>query len=256
MILDLVILGIVLILVIIGFTRGIARTLLNLLSLAAAALFSYLGAGLLANLIYSSVISPSVTNSVTDSMADSTASASTVIHEAIDGLPEFVVNFLNMLGIKTESLSESATSAVSNSNTEVAQAVDTALKPVMVSILSVVFIIILFILFLIIFKLIARKAEGLFELPIVGFLNRLLGGVLGLLEAVIICFVGIMVCKIIFVFSQDPFIPAEMISQSVIFSAVYYSDILNTVAGFIGFGNDVVNSAGQAVATGASEVQS
>ena len=28
------------------------------------------------------------------------------------------------------------------------------------------------------------------------------------------------------------------------------------VAGFIGFGNDVVNSAGQAVATGASEVQS
>ncbi len=255
MVLDLIILAIVIALVVLGTVRGIAKTILNVLSVLCSAVCSYLAAGLLSNLIYTSFISPSITKSITDSLADSTASASTVIQEAIDGLPEFATNFFNMLGITTASLSKSANSAVDTTGSNVSQAVDFALKPVITSVLSVVLIVLLFIIFLIIFKLIAKKAERLFHIPIVGGLNRFLGGALGFIEAAVICIVGIMVLKVMFVFSSDPFITAETISQSVIFAAIYNSDALESIAEFLGMGNDLVQSASNALETAVSNIQ-
>lgn len=252
MILDIIIIGIVVLFVVIGVVRGIGRTLMNLLSMIGSAVFAYLGAGLLSNLIYTSIISPAITNKITDSMADSTTSAITIIHEAMDSLPEFVVNFLGMLGINIEALSKLAVSAITGSHPDIAGAVDMALKPVITSVMSAVFILILFILFFFIFRYIAKKAEHFFDFPIIGAINRILGGVLGFCEAAIICFLGIVVCRVIFVFSQDPFITMETINQSVIFAAVYHSDILNNIAGFLGAGNDLVQSAGNAASTEAS----
>lgn len=256
MILDLIIIGITVLLVIIGFVRGIAKTLLNLLSVIASAVCAYLGAGLLSNLVYSFFISPTVTNSITDSLADSTTSAATIVNEAFDRLPDFLTGIFKMFGIAVEELSKSAVETVGNSKTDIAGAVDIALKPVVTSVLSVIFVIVLFILFLIIFKYIAKKFERIFHIPIVGMINKILGGILGLCEAAVICFVGIMVIKIMFVFSQDPFITQEMISESAIFSAVYYSDFLNTVAGFLGFGKEIAATASKTVAQGASQVES
>lgn len=256
MVLDLIILAIVIVLVVLGAVRGIAKTLLNVLCVAVSSLCSYLGAGLLSNLIYTSVISPRITSGITDSMADSTASAGTIIQEAIDSLPDFVVQIFNMVGVTVESLSKSANTAVDGAGANVSQAVDFALKPVITSILSVVFVIVLFIIFMFIFKIIARKLERLFHIPIVGTLNRILGGVLGFAEAAFICVLGIVVLKILFFFSQDPFITPEMISQSVIFSAIYNSDALDNIAGFLGMGKNLTQTASEILETKMSEAQS
>lgn len=256
MILDIIIIGVVLILVIIGIKRGIAKTLLNALSVIASAICSFLGAGLLSNLIYTTVIAPSVTKNITDSMADSTASAATIIQEAFDSLPEFVTGTFKTLGISIEALTKSANDAAGSADSGVSQAVDFALKPVITSVLSAILIILLFIVFLLIFRYIARKAEKLFHIPIVGTLNRILGGALGFIEGAVICIAFAVVCKVAFVFSQDPLISAEMISQSVVFSAVYNHEILNNIAAFLGAGNDLVQSAGNAVSTEASQIES
>jgi uncharacterized membrane protein required for colicin V production len=255
MILDLIILAIAVILVIIGVVRGIARTLLNVLSVAASAVCTYLGAGLLSNLIYTSIISPEITKNVTNSMADTSASAATVIQEAIDALPEFVVNFLKTFGIVLDNVTKSAVAAVNGSQTDVSGAVDLALKPVITSVLSVILMVLLFIIFLFIFKKIAKRAERLFHIPIVGALNGFLGGVLGLIEAAIIVFVGILVIKVMFVFSQDPFIPMDMISNSIVFGTIYNSGIFNNIAAFFGAGKDIAASASAAATGVASEVE-
>ncbi len=255
MILDLIILAITVILVIIGVVRGIARTLLNVLSVAASAVCSYLGAGLLSNLIYTSIISPEITKNVTNSMADTSASAATIIQEAIDALPEFVVNTLKMLGIVLDNVTKSAVSAVNGSASNVTSAVDLALKPVITSVLSVILMALLFIIFLFIFKKISNRAERLFHIPVVGALNGFLGGILGLIEAAIIVFVGILVIKVMFVFSQDPFIPMDMISKSIVFSAIYNSEFLNNFAAFFGAGKDIANSASAAVTGAVTEVE-
>ena len=256
MVLDLIILAIVLLLVVLGAVRGIAKTLLNVLCVAASSICSYLGAGLLSNLIYTSVISPRITSGITDSMADSTASAATIIQEAIDGLPDFVVGIFDTFGITLDSLSKSANSAVGDASTNASQAVDFALKPVITSVLSVIFVIVLFIVFMFVFKMIARKLERLFHIPIVGALNRILGGALGLAEAALICVLAITVLKVMFFFSEEPFISAELISQSVIFSAIYNSEVLGNITGFLGVGNNLVQTASEVIDSKASEAQS
>lgn len=256
MVLDLIIAGVILLLVILGIKRGIAKTLLNALSVIASAICSYLGAGLLSNLIYSSFIAPSVTKNITDSMADSTASASTIIQEALDSLPEYVTGLFKTLGISMDFLSKSANSAAGTAQNSVPQAVDLALKPVITSILSVILMVLLFIIFIFIFKYIARKAERLFHIPIIGALNRILGGALGFVEGAVICIVAVTACKVAFVFSQDPIISADMISKSVIFSAIYNSEILNNVSSFLGTGKDMVQSAADAAASKATEIES
>lgn len=256
MVLDLIILGVVLLLVIIGIARGIARTLLNLLSVAAAGILSYLAAGLVSNFIYSTFISPSITKSVTDAMADSTASAGTIAQEAIDGLPDFMVGAFNMFGITTDALSNSADTALNTAGATASTAVDAALKPAVTAVLSVAFIVIFFLLFLFICKRIARKAEKLFHIPVIGFVNKLLGGVLGFLEGAVICLIGIFVIRIMLLFSEQPFISDELINSSVIFSAVYNLEILNNIAEVIGIGKGAVNTAAEIASTAASELSS
>ncbi len=256
MILDLIIVGVILLLVIIGIKRGIAKTLLNVFAVIASAVCSYLGAGLLSNFIYSTFIAPSITNQITDSMADSTASASTIIHEALDSLPDFVTGVFGTFGISMDSLSKSANSAAGSVQNGVPQAVDLALKPAITSVLSVIFMIVLFIVFIIVFKYIARRVEVLFHIPVVGAFNRFLGGALGFVEGAVICIVAVAVCKVAFVFSQDPLISADMISNSIIFSAIYNSDILDSVSAFLGTGKDLVQSVTEAAASEATELES
>lgn len=256
MVLDLIILAIALLLVVLGAVRGIAKTLLNVLCVAASSICSYLGAGLLSNMIYTSVISPVITSRITDSMADSTASASTIIQEAIDGLPAFVVGIFDTFGITLDSLSKSANSSITGAGANVTQSVDFALKPVITSVLSVIFVIALFIVFMFVFKMVAKKLERIFHIPIVGTLNRILGGALGLAEAALICVVGIMVLKVMFFFSQEPFISAELISQSVIFSAIYNSEALGNITGFLGIGNNLAQTVSGVIDSKASEAQS
>lgn len=256
MILDLIIFGIILLLVIIGAARGIAKTLLNLLSVAAAGIFSYLAAGLLSNLIYTAFIGPSITNSVTDSMADSTAAAGAVVQDAIDGLPEFMVNIFSFFGITTDALSKSADTALNTAGTSAAQAVEIAVKPAVTGVLSIILIVLLFIIFLIICKKISKKLERLFHIPIVGTLNRILGGALGFLEGSAVCLIVIFVLKISMAVSGDPIISSELIDGSYVFAAVYNSEVLNGIAEVIGIGKGAAGSVSDMLSEGASEIVS
>ncbi len=256
MVLDLIILGIVLLLIIIGIARGIAKTLLNLLSVIAAGFFSYLAAGLAANLVYTAFISPPITSGVMSAMGDSTVSAHNAAQDAIDGLPGFVTGVFNMFGITSEALSKSADTAISVTGATAANAVDTALRPAFVAVLSVVFIAVFFILFLFIFKKVSKKVEKLFHIPVIGFFNKLLGGLLGFLEGCAIVIIGIFVLRISLMFSQDPFITQDMVNSSYIFSAIYNSEILNNIASVIGFGQDALDTLSGAVTTAATEASS
>ena len=64
MILDIILIAIAAVLVIIGIRRGIARTLLNLLSVAVSGVLAYFVSKIAANWVYSSYISQTVTKSV------------------------------------------------------------------------------------------------------------------------------------------------------------------------------------------------
>lgn len=256
MILDLIIIGVILLLVIIGVVKGIARTLLNLMCVAVSAVISYLAAGCISNFIYTSFISPAIAGRVSESVSASADSAGAIAREAINGLPDFAVNIFNAFGITTDNLSKSAQNTAGSVGSNVGQAVDAALKPAITSILNVVLIVVLFLLFFIICKIISKKLEGLFHFPIIGFVNRLFGGALGFCEGAVLCYIGILVCKIALSLSSEPFLSPELISQSIIFGTIYNSEFLNSIADIINMGNNAIDTVKEIASTGASEIES
>ncbi len=117
----------------------------------------------------------------------------------------------------------------------------------MTAVLSVILIVLFFILFLFICKRIAKKLEKLFHIPVIGFFNKLLGGLLGFCEGAVICVIGVFVIRIMLMFSDQPFISDELINGSVVFSAIYNSEILNGIAEVIGIGKNAVNNVSEIV---------
>lgn len=256
MILDIILVAIVTLLVIIGIKRGIARTLLNLLSVVVSAALAYVTSKIVASWVYTNFISTSVTQSVSDTVSNSAQSADIISQETIDNLPDFIKSILQTLGIVPETISGSASKAAADSSNAIAQTVDDTIAPVVTSILSAIFLVVLFIIFLLICKLIARKLVKFFDLPVLNVINRLLGGTLGLIEGVALCYIAILICRIILPFSSQPFIPPEMIEQSVIFKTVYYSEFMNSVAGILSSGSQLVTDISSQASTEASQIAS
>lgn len=254
MILDIILIAIAAVLVIIGIRRGIARTLLNLLSVAVSGVLAYFVSKIAANWVYSSYISQTVTKSVTDTVSGSARNAEIISQEAIDQLPEFIKALLRAFGIQPDSFAGSAAKAATESSGAIAQTVDNTIAPVVTAVLSVLSFVLLFVILLIVCKFISRKLVHVFELPVINSLNRLLGGVLGLLEGAAICYIGILVCRIILPLSAQPIITPEMIDASVVFKAMYYSDFINAVALVFGSGaqpaDSLVEQATEAVTNG------
>lgn len=242
MILDIIIVAFIAILVIVGIKRGIAATLLNLLSVAAAGLLAYIGSKLVAGWIYSAFISRTVTESVSETVSNSAQNAEIISQEAIDNLPDFIKGLLSAFGIQTDAFNDSAAQAVQNNSDALAKTVDDTISPVVISVLSVVLLVVMFIVFLIICKFIARRLVRLFDLPVISAVNRLLGGTLGFLEGAAICLVAILACRVLLPYTAEPLITPEMIDQSIIFKAVYYSDFMNSAAMIFGAGNDTIDT--------------
>ncbi len=241
MILDIVLVGAVTLLIIIGAVRGIARTLYNLLSVFLSGILAYFAGKASAGWIFDNFIAASIEKSVTDSIANTAQSAGNAVQNAIDGLPDYVTGILEMFGINTDSLAGSVGGAADSSADVITKAIVGAIAPTMTAVLSVFLLVVLFIILILIFKLLSRKFLKLFELPIIRSVNKLLGGALGMCEGIIVCYIFILVCRIILPFSQEPFIPPEMIESSIIFRTVYYSDFLNTVSQLITMGSNTVD---------------
>ncbi|MBQ5398248.1 MAG: CvpA family protein [Ruminococcus sp.] len=252
MILDIILVAFATILVIAGIRRGIARTILNVASVAVSGVLAYFGSKLLSSWIYTQFISQSVTQSVSETVEGSAQNAQIISQEAVDQLPEFIKILLKGLGITCDSIAGSAYEAANNNADSIAQTVDNSIAPVVISVLSAVLLVVLFIVFMFVCKLISRKLALIFELPVINSINRLLGGALGLVEGVAICYLAILVCRIILPLSADPIITPEMIDTSVIFKTVYYSDFMNAFALVLGSSHDadtLVEQATQAAST-------
>lgn len=241
MILDIVLIAVVVLLIVIGAIRGIARTLYNLLSVFLSGFLAYIASTAAAGWIFDNFIAASIQKSVTESLAGTAQSTGNAAQDVVNALPDYVVGILNMFGISADSLSGSVSTAADSSADAISGVIVGAVAPVLTSVLSVILLIVLFIIFILLFKLLSKKFLRLFELPIIRSANKLLGGALGMCEGIILCYIFILVCRIILPFSQEPFISPEMIESSIIFRTVYYSDFLNTVSGLITMSSNTVN---------------
>ena len=181
MIYDLITISLIVTLVIIGTVRGAARMLAGLIVNFVGYLIAAALAKMLAVYIYTSFVRPSIYDSVSQSVADVSNNS---INSIVDNMPGFLKGLLSISG---EDLSSSLSGTVGSVSDQAAAAVDSAIQPVLVAVISFLMTMLLFaVLSFLLRHFAVRPILGLFELPVVRGFNRFLGGVIGLIDGVLV----------------------------------------------------------------------
>lgn len=187
MISGIIIILLVALFVFIGVRRGAAVTLLNLAALAAAAIVAWLLAGVIARAIYDGAIKSSVTEKIESFITQ--GGEGYAVENSLQALPDSIRGILGFclgfFGLGLQDMQQRLTLS-EGQTTEIVNTIEKPLGELAVFAISILLTIVLFIVLLIIFKLLARLALRAFRLPLIRQADMALGGVLGLLEGIVL----------------------------------------------------------------------
>lgn len=222
MIYDLLTIAVFLICVIVGYVRGAAKSLVSLVGFFASFLFAVFLGDFITDLLYDNYISTAIIESIRDTLT--TQSNTTTVN-----LPPFASFALMLTGYDYES---ALLTAVENAPTTIATTFESMIKPVIVSVLSFIFTAIIFILIFIVFKIIVRKILMFaFDLPVISTINKVLGALCGVINAVLILSFVAFLLKTLMPYMNDiPYSLCEStIYNSYIFYHFYSGNIFNAI---------------------------
>ena len=164
--------ALILFVVIRSVRRGFVSSFIHLLGVAASCIVAALTAGKAAAWLYDGYLAERVEQSVSDSLREKL--------EAFAGLLD----------------------RIDPSDTISAAAGD-AVRTMAVSLLTMVAFLIIFLLAMLIVRALVRLTRSVNRVPVVGGINRLLGGVLGAAEAFLLCYLIGMAATVLISFSEN-----------------------------------------------------
>lgn len=222
-ILDLLIVAIITIYVLVSIKRGFIKTAVEFVGFALAIYLSFSVGNLVATGIYEKTIEPAVVNTAISAVGETAGNS---IDEAVDttwdSLPEYLTKLANKFDITTDTLRTTIKDAAIDTNyvAPIAQkASETILMPIIVPLLQTIVGLILFIILMFVVKLLARLLNKLFNIPFVGGLNKILGGLLGFGKGILIAMVVVIIINTIASFTVDGFLifTEENINNTILF---------------------------------------
>ena len=169
---DLALIALILFVVIRSVGRGFVSSFIHLLGLAASCIVAALLSGRAAAWVYDGFLAEKLQTAVSDA------------------LQQKLQTFVELLD------------RIDPTNTIITSAGD-ALRTVMVALLTMVAFLIIFLLAMVIVKALARLTRNVNRVPVVGGVNRLLGGVLGAAEAFLLCYLIGMAVTVLITFSEN-----------------------------------------------------
>ena len=168
--------------------RGFVRSVIELVGWFAAIMLATWLAGMMASAVYTSFIEPELIKGVQNTLTGISQSAGADVSTIYDSLPFFLRGAFS----EGELMSE-INNGLSQGSASAATAVAESLKPVFVSIVSTILSVLLAIPFMILVRIAAKQINKLFNLPIVGVVNRVLGGILGFFKGILIIFIFVII---------------------------------------------------------------
>lgn len=190
-ILDLAVVLIVIGTVIFSAVKGLAGMLLHLAAMVAAAVLAFSLASPVADFTFRVGVEPAVTEKVEETLREGGGrSLEEQVNGVFDSLPGFVVNILESAGVSKESMQQSFRENMGADAHDSAQRItESAFRPAVTPLLYVLCLLVLFLVFFAVLSVAASMLEKLFHLPVIGTVNHVLGGVLGLVKAAVVLLV-------------------------------------------------------------------
>ena len=168
--------------------KGFMHTLLELLAVIVALALSYQFSPVVAQATYDEIVEKSLVEAV-ETQIDETVNVSSVTTQAevlLDSIPGFMASFASSAGVDLDEIKTQISSEKFSSANLAIELVDKIAKPIAVGALTVIFFLLLSVVLIFVLKWIAGLLAKLFKLPLIGTVNKVLGGVLGACKGVLV----------------------------------------------------------------------
>ncbi|MGN0460660.1 MAG: CvpA family protein [Ruminococcus sp.] len=186
--LDLGVIIIVLLTVIVCFKRGFAKTVLGLLSNIISVVGAFILGTSLSDLIYSGLIKDNIIDSLSSSINSNLSTTTSTVEEQTSALPDYIQSILSLFGYSTDTVNRNIDTMVETQSNNIASAVESAIGPVITAIISFFLVIILFFILRFITARLSKLIAGVMEVPVLHTVNRILGGLVGILDGLVIVY--------------------------------------------------------------------
>lgn len=234
-IIDIVIIAVAIILVVASAKKGFVASFLDTFSVVISSFVSYKLSPVVADSMYNLFIRDLIRTEfrqALDKMSQS-LSVGDKVSGMINSLPETALKLAQSMGVDVNNFSSYfVQSGAITDDALIDRVADSIAYDVMISLTKFVVFIVLFVLATLLVRFISGFfSNNLEKLPIVGGIDTLLGGVLGLVKAAVIVFAGSILLYII-VETADSGSPLEMIRASKIYMFMeQYNPIIDIIRG-------------------------
>ncbi len=217
MVSDILIIVLIILFAILGFRRGLARTLLNFAAMIASTVIANFLSDALAQAIYNSFIKQGVIEKIQTTI--STQGVDTAINTSLNSAPDWVTGLLNpfmkMFGMSLNDVQKSL--VISNDQTlTVAQNLEKPVGALTISIISLILMAVIFTVVFCLFKLLIRHVVKIFEIPVVSQINHILGGIIGFAEGIVFVVFAVNMLYVVFV-NANP----SVVNNSGVFGSLF-----------------------------------
>ena len=242
---DLIIVGIIVLCIKKGSKDGFAKTLVGFFAFVIAIVMAGVLCAPVANLAYDKALKAPIEDAVYTAVSENldggiTATAeeiSAVIDSTVEKLPAFVKGVTEIEDKKDavlQSVNELKTADAEEITNNI---VSNYLAPIVIKVISALVFVVLFVVLLFACKLLSKALKLVNKLPLIGKLNEFLGGVLGVLQGVVI---ALAVCWVLVAVTNDggslfKIITAETIEHSLILKTFATYNPLNLILSKLSF---------------------
>ena len=233
MVYDIILLAIVILFVIIGVRKGAAASLAGMLT----AFVSYTAATFFGKLIAVNVYQLFLRQTIHDTVTNGVSAFGTeTLNDSLNSMDFSSIDFFGVQDGLKSWVGDQMTEPIADISNSAGQTAETVMEPIVVSILSFfITIILFFIIWILLRKLVMPLVLKVFKIPVIKQVNALLGGVIGLVEAVLLaCMLAYLLRLIIPQISTDFWLlKEETIYSSFIFKHLYDGNIFSMFASWL-----------------------
>lgn len=215
-----------------GYHNGLMRMLIECLSWLAAAvlavMISYAISGTIYDMFFAGRITEAVTNAILEAgspeaFAGSLEQTLASMPEAIRSAAEFLMGGVDLSAVTSAQAAELAQTVT-----------DSIVRPLITSAIQLVSFLILFALGLMVLHIVAIAFGAFNSIPLVGGINRALGGVFGLVKAAAILFILTLVLQFYFTFGTPSGVVTPAAVQESFLTEIFYDN--NPLSHFLNVG--------------------
>lgn len=213
MISDIIIIVLIVGFTIAGFKHGISKTLLNIAGLIVTVAAAYYLSDFFAGLIYDCFIEQTVITNLEQLISSN--GIDYAVANCFEAVPQWISGILSAIlfvfGTDLNSF-EKKMAIPSNITSSAVNTVESSLESVITSVFKIILIIVFIIIVSIIVKKLIRLVSKVFNIPVIKQVNKLLGGILGVVEGIIFVWIAVNVFYFITSFTASDILYSNFVA--------------------------------------------